>query len=50
MHSYVKAMECINRSLPWVRSFSNGRMCELRKSGEVCVEAFDFVIILIASF
>jgi hypothetical protein len=25
-------------------------MCELRKSGEVCVEAFDFVIIIIAFF
>jgi hypothetical protein len=43
-------MECMNRSLFKVRSFSKGRMWELRNRGGVWVRALEFVIILMAFF
>jgi hypothetical protein len=43
-------MECMKRSLAWVRSFSKGKIWVSRKRGKVWEETLDLVMILIAFF
>ncbi len=46
--AYLNAMECMKRSLSRVKSLSKGRMWLFRRSGEVCANALDLVMILTA--